>query len=183
MHDPNVLCFKHCYRTKLKTLCFDQCVLENIDAVGALKNLEILSLAKSSMTNLSSEIGKLTHLRMLDLRYSGIEVIPPNIISCLIKLEELCLGNTSIKWEVENSANENENASLGELQQLSNLTALELQTCEAWMLPRDLMFDKLERDKIVIGDVWEWSYIDDVTSKTLKLKLGTQIYLEHGSTD
>ena len=51
------------------------------------------------------------------------------------------------------------------------------------MLPRDLMFDKLERYKIVIGDVWEWSDIDDVTSKMLKLKLGTQIHLEHGSKD
>ncbi|KAL4337840.1 hypothetical protein AHAS_Ahas12G0150400 [Arachis hypogaea] len=166
--------------TNLKTLCLDHCVLESIDAVGALKNLEILSLLKSSMIKLSSEIGKLSHLRMLDLSHSGIEIIPAGVISSLIKLEELYMGNTSIKWKIENSDNQDENASLDELRQLSNLTTLELQIQEAWMLPRDLMFDKLERFKIVIGDVWEWADIDDVTLKTLKLKLGTNIHLEHG---
>ncbi|XP_057745250.1 disease resistance protein At4g27190-like [Arachis stenosperma] len=166
--------------TNLKTLCLDQCVLENIDAVGALKNLKILSLWGSSMIKLSSEIGKLSHLRMLDLSDSGIEIIPAGVISSLIKLEELYMGNTSIKWKIENSDNQDENASLDELRQLSNLTSLELQIQEAWMLPRDLMFHKLERFKIVIGDVWEWADIDDVTLKTLKLKLGTNIHLEHG---
>ncbi|KAL4300978.1 hypothetical protein HN51_052376 [Arachis hypogaea] len=166
--------------TNLKTLCLDLCVLENIDAVGALKNLEILSLLKSSMIKLSSEIGKLSHLRMLDLSDSGIEIIPAGVISSLIKLEELYMGNTSIKWKIENSDIQDENASLDELRQLSNLTTLELQIQEAWMLPRDLMFHKLERFKIVIGDVWEWDDIADVTLKTLKLKLGTNIHLEHG---
>ncbi|MED6210854.1 hypothetical protein PIB30_068049 [Stylosanthes scabra] len=166
--------------TNLKTLCLDQCILDNIDAVGALKNLEILSLLYSSMIKLSSEIRKLTQLRMLDLSHSGIESIPPGIISSLTKLEELYMGDTSIKWSVENSDNQDENASLDELRQLSNLAALELQIQEAWMLPRDLMFDKLEMFKIVIGDIWEWADIDDVTLKTLKLKLGTNIHLEHG---
>ncbi|RYR73169.1 hypothetical protein Ahy_A02g007504 [Arachis hypogaea] len=166
--------------TNLKTLCLDQCVLENIDAVGALKNLEILSLLQSSMIKLSSEIGKLSHLRMLDLGDSGIEIIPAGVISSLIKLEELYMGNTSIKWKIDNLDNQDKNASLDELRQLSSLTSLELQIQEAWMLPRDLMFDKLERFKIVIGDVWEWADIDDVTWKTLKLKLGTNIHLEHG---
>ncbi|KAJ1435939.1 P-loop containing nucleoside triphosphate hydrolase [Sesbania bispinosa] len=137
---------------------------------------------KSPMVKLPSEIGRLTNLRMLDLRYSGIEVIPPNIISSLTKLEELYMGDTSIKWETENSDKQSENASLAELRQLSNLTVLELQIHEAWILPRDLklMFEKLQRYKIVIGDVWEWSDIEDGTLKTLKLKLGTNIHLEHG---
>ncbi|XLR06672.1 hypothetical protein S83_034610 [Arachis hypogaea] len=168
------------FLTNLKTLCLDQCILGNIDAVGALKNLEILSLWKSSMMKLSREIGKLTRLKMLDLSHSGIEIIPPGIISSLIKLEELYMGNTSIKWAVENPYDQNENASLDELRQLSNLTALELQIQEARMLPRDLIFDKLERFKIVIGDIWEWADIEDPTLKTLKLKLGTNIHLEHG---
>ncbi|MED6217321.1 hypothetical protein PIB30_016510 [Stylosanthes scabra] len=117
---------------------------------------------------------------MLNLSNSGVEIIPRGVISSLIKLEELYMGNTSIKWAVANQDNQNENASLDELRQLSNLTTLELQIQEAWMLPRDLMFDKLERFKIVIGDIWEWADINDVTLKTLKLKLGTNIHLEHG---
>ncbi|KAJ1435927.1 P-loop containing nucleoside triphosphate hydrolase [Sesbania bispinosa] len=171
------------YLTDLQTLCFAHCVLENVDGIGALKNLEILSLSNTSIIKLPSEIRKLTNLRLLDLSSSRIEVIPPNIISSLTKLEELYLGNTSVKWEGENSANQSENASLSELGQLPNLTALELQIREAWILPRDLkvMFEKLKRFKIFIGDAWVWSYIGDQTLKTLKLKLGTDRHLEHKS--
>ncbi|KAI4353030.1 hypothetical protein L6164_002008 [Bauhinia variegata] len=106
---------------------------------GALKNLEILSLIHSSMTKFPSEIAELINLKMLDLSNSGIEVIPSNIISKLTKLEELYMGNTSIQWEHENSVNQHRNASLAELRQLSNLTALDLQIPAAWMLPRDLI--------------------------------------------
>jgi hypothetical protein len=162
--------------TNLQTLSLDQCILENMDTIGALKNLEILSLWKSSLVKLPEEIGNLTKIRLLDLSHSGIEVIPPNIISSLSKLEELYMGNTSIKWEDENSAKQNVNASLAELGQLSKLTALELQIREAWILPRDLnlMFEKLQRYKIAIGDVWEWAEIEDGTLKTLMLKFGNQ---------
>ncbi|XP_057745253.1 uncharacterized protein LOC130963123 [Arachis stenosperma] len=165
--------------TRLTTLCLYNCVLENIDAIGALKSLEILIICHSSMIKLPVEIGELNNLRMLNLSDSGIEVIPPNIISSLIRLEELYMGNTSIKWEIMNSDNEGENASLDELRQLPQLRALELQVQEACMLPRDLMFDNLESYKIVIGDIWEWSAIKNVSVKTLNLKLGTNIHLEH----
>ncbi|MCI45081.1 CC-NBS-LRR resistance protein, partial [Trifolium medium] len=99
---------------------------------------------------------------MLDLSNSGIEELPSNIISSLIKLEELYMGNTSIKF------NQNGNASIAELQKLPNLTALELQIRETLMLPRDmqLMFEKLNRFKIAIGDVWEWADVKDGTLKT-----------------
>lgn len=168
--------------SSLQTLCLDHCVLENMDAIGSLRNLEILSLVKSSMIKLPSEIEKLTKLRMLDLSHSGIEEIPPNIISSLTTLEELYLGHTSIKWEEENSPKQNKNASLAELRQLSNLTVLELQIPEIWVLPRDLklMFEKLKKFKIVIGKVWEWVQMEKGNLNTLMLKLGTSIHLEHG---
>ncbi|XP_039690162.1 uncharacterized protein [Medicago truncatula] len=168
--------------TDLQTLCLYRCVLENMDALEALQNLEILCLWKSSMIKLPREIGRLIRLRMLDLSHSGIEVVPPNIISSLTKLEELYMGNTSINWEDVSSTVHNENASLAELRKLPKLTALELQIRETWMLPRDLqlVFEKLEKYKITIGDVWDWSDIKDGTLKTLMLKLGTNIHLEHG---
>ncbi|XP_045792994.1 disease resistance protein At4g27190-like [Trifolium pratense] len=167
--------------TDLQTLCLNQCVLENIDIIGDLKNLEILSLEDSSMIKLPNKIREMTQLRMLDLSNAGIEIIPPNIISSLSNLEELYMGNTSITWEDENSQ-QKENASLAELGQLYNLTALELQIHEACILPRDLklMFEKLQRYKIAIGDVWQWSDIKDRTSNTLMLKLDTNIHLELG---
>ncbi|WJX37909.1 hypothetical protein P8452_25625 [Trifolium repens] len=110
------------------------------------------------------------------------EVIPPNILSSLTKLEELYMGNTFLNWEHVNSTAQNKNASIAELRKLPNLTTLELQIRETWMLPRDLqtVFEKLERYKIVIGDVWEWPDIVDGISKTFMLKLGTNIHFEHG---
>jgi len=170
------------FLTDLQTLCLDQCVLENMVALEALQNLKILRLWKSSMIKLPREIGRLIQLRMLDLSHSGIEVVPPNIISSLTKLEELYMGNTSINWKDVNSTVETENASIAELRKLPNLTTLELQIRETLMLPKDLqlVFEKLERYKIAIGDVWDWSDIEDGTLKTLMLKLGTNIHLEHG---
>ncbi|CAJ2639485.1 unnamed protein product [Trifolium pratense] len=170
------------FLTNLQTLCLYFCILENMVQIKALQNLEILCLGNSSMTKLPTEIGQLTQLRMLDLSNSGIEVIPPNIISSLTKLEELYMGNTFVNWEDVSSTVQNKNASIAELRKLPNLTSLELQIRETWMLPRDLqtVFEKLERYKITIGDVWEWSDIVDGSSKTLMLKLGTNIHLEHG---
>ncbi|KAK2454202.1 putative disease resistance protein [Trifolium repens] len=170
------------FLTDLKTLCLDFCILENMDAIEGLQNLEILRIWKSSMIKFPREVGRLTQLRMLDLCSSGIEVLPSNIISNLINLEELYMGNTSINWEDVNSTVQNGNASIDELQKLPNLTALELQIRETWMLPKDmqLMFEKLNSFKIAIGNVWEWADIEDGTLKTLMLKLGSNIHLEHG---
>ncbi|CAJ2639486.1 unnamed protein product [Trifolium pratense] len=170
------------FLTNLQTLCLNYCILENMVEIEALQNLVILCLLGSSMTKLPREIRQLTQLRMLDLSDSGIEVIPPNIISSLTKLEELYMGNTFVNWGDASSTAQNKNASISELRKLPKLTTLELQIRETWMLPRDLqtVFEKLERYKIAIGDVWEWSDIVDGTSKTLMLKLGTNIHLEHG---
>ncbi|WJX31885.1 hypothetical protein P8452_20272 [Trifolium repens] len=167
------------FLTSLQTLCLNFCILENMGEINALQNLKILCLWGSSMTKLPREIGQLTQLRMLDLSKSGIEVIPPNILSSLTNLEELYMGNTFVNWENVNSTAQNKNASIAELRKLPNLTTLELQIRE---LPRDLqtVFEKLERYKIAIGDVWEWPDIVNGTSKTLMLKLGTNIHLEHG---
>ena len=63
--------------------------------IGEMKNLEILSLIDSEFKYLPREIGLLTQLRMLDL--SGckkLQVIPANLLSRLILLEELYVGNS-----------------------------------------------------------------------------------------
>ncbi|XP_028794526.1 probable disease resistance protein At4g27220 [Neltuma alba] len=165
--------------TKLKTLCLDQCTLKHMARIGDLINLEVLSLIDSFIEELPSEIGQLTHIKMLDLTNSRIKIIPPNTLSKFTKIEELYMGNALVKWEEESSSEQNKSASLAELGCLTNLTTLEIQIREAWMLSRDMMFNNLERYKIVIGDKWEWSR-NKSTSRSLKLKLDTSIHSEDG---
>ncbi|KAI9072090.1 hypothetical protein K1719_045947 [Acacia pycnantha] len=163
--------------SKLKTLCLDQCRLEHLIGIGSLTNLEIISFIYSSMKEFPSEIEQLAHLRMLDLSDSGIGIMPPNILSKLTKIEELYMGNASIKWEEESSAMQNmKSKSVIELRRLTNL---EIHIREAWISSMDMMFDKLERYKIVIGDKWDWSS-NKGTSKLLKLKLGTSLHRKLG---
>ncbi|KAI4354265.1 hypothetical protein L6164_003144 [Bauhinia variegata] len=84
----------------LHTLCLDECVLENIEGIGELKGLKILSLSGSEFTNLPLEIGKLTKLQLLDLsRCVQLESIPPGVLLNLQMLEVLLMGNSfSAKW-------------------------------------------------------------------------------------
>ncbi|XP_028780986.1 disease resistance protein At4g27190-like [Neltuma alba] len=120
MHLPS-LPPSFCSLTDLQTLCLDQCALGDLTNIGALTNLQILSFYGSSMITWPSELGELTHLRMLDLTYSGIEIFPSNIISKLTKLEELYLCDTSLRWDQEDSIEENKNASLSELRDFDKL--------------------------------------------------------------
>jgi Leucine-rich repeat (LRR) protein len=158
--------------TNLQTLCLDQCVLGDMTVIGELKNLEILSLLRSEFKQLPREIGHLTRLRLLDLsNCTKLEVIPPNILSHLIQLEELLVGNSFSQWEVEG-------ASLNELKHLSQLTNLEVHIKHANLLPRDLSFKNLKTYKIFIGDVWDWSG-NRANSRVLKLKLNRS-FQSHG---
>uniref|UniRef100_A0A7N2R0K2 Disease resistance protein At4g27190-like leucine-rich repeats domain-containing protein n=1 Tax=Quercus lobata TaxID=97700 RepID=A0A7N2R0K2_QUELO len=162
----------------LETLRLDQCVLEDIAMIGELRNLENLSLLHSKVEQLPRETGLLTRLRILNLsNCTKLKVIPPNVLSCLIQLEELYFGNSFSQWEVEGL--NNERASLAELKHLSRLTTLEVHIPDANMLPKDLLFEKLQRYKIFVGDVWDWSDKHE-NSRALKLKLNTSFHLERG---
>uniref|UniRef100_A0A2N9FL30 Uncharacterized protein n=1 Tax=Fagus sylvatica TaxID=28930 RepID=A0A2N9FL30_FAGSY len=87
------------------------------------------------------------------------------------------LPDSFTQWEVEGL--NNERASLAELKHLSQLTTLELHIPDAKILPKDLFFGKLQRYKIFIGDVWDWSDKHE-NSRTLKLKLNTSFQLGRG---
>ncbi|XP_028780993.1 uncharacterized protein LOC114737244 [Neltuma alba] len=131
------------------------------------------------MEEFPSEIEQLTGLRMLDLSNSRIKTTLPNILCKLTKIEELYMGHAIINWEVESSSEKKTNASLSKLSHLICLTTLEIQVSEAWLLPKDIPFDKLERYKIVIGDKWEWLNNKE-TLRLLKVKLDTSIRGERG---
>ena len=164
----------------LRTLCLDGCVLGDIAIIGELKNLEILSLLGSEVSQLPREIGLLTRIRLLDLsNCSKLEVIPPNVLSSLVQLEALYMGNSFVQWENGGLNTDRTNASLTELKYLSHLITLEIHIRDASVMPKDLLFEKLERYRIFVGDAWVWSDKHE-TSRELKLKLNTSLQFESG---
>ncbi|XP_052298670.1 probable disease resistance protein At4g27220 isoform X2 [Citrus sinensis] len=139
----------------LQTLCLNQSILGGIDIaiIGKLENLEILSFLESDIVELPKALGQLTKLRLLDLTDCfRLKVIAPNVISSLIRLEELYMGNCSIEWEVERANSKRSNASLDELMHLPRLTTLEIDVKNDSILPEDFLARKLERFKISIGN-------------------------------
>ncbi|XP_065631972.1 probable disease resistance protein At4g27220 isoform X2 [Quercus suber] len=164
----------------LQTLCLDYCQLGDIAVIGELKNLEILSLLGSELSHLPREIGLLTSIRLLDLSHcSKLEVIPPNVLSRLVQLEALYMGDSFVKWGNGGLNIDRTNASLTELKHLSHLITLEIHIRDASILPKDPFFEKLERYRIFVGDVWDWSDKCE-TSRELRLKLSTTLQFEGG---
>ncbi|KAK9016303.1 hypothetical protein V6N11_078805 [Hibiscus sabdariffa] len=183
----------------LKTLCtlrLRNCGLEDIAILGELGNLEILDLRRSTIKILPKEIGQLTRLKLLDLSdCHDLEVITPNVLSKLSRLEELYLYGSFDKWEVERIENPRNNSTLVELQHLSRLTTLEVHIPDVEAIPKDnLFFGRMERYKISIGDKrWYWYYDSGMetrwdryydsgmeTSRMLKLRMNKSIHLVDG---
>ncbi|CAB4302265.1 unnamed protein product [Prunus armeniaca] len=166
--------------TNLQTLCLDGCVLGDIALVGQLTNLKILSLIQSQVKELPKEIGQLTRLQLLDLSFCFELVrIPPGVISSLTSLEDLRIGSFK-KWE--GGLNDGRsNASVSELKQLRQLTALHIHIPDAKLLPANMFSDtKLERYTVLIGDCLPFHYIYGTSSNTLKLKLTTSSQFSQG---
>ena len=176
MHFTSLPSSLHCL-TNLRTLSLDWCKLGDISIIVELKKLEFLSFMGSNIEKLPREIAQLTHLRLFDLRdCSKLGEIPPIVISSLSKLENLCMENSFTLWEVEGKSN----ASIAELKYLPHLTTLDIQIPDAKLLLTDVLFEKLIRYRIFIGDVWSWDK-NCPTTKTLKLnKLDTSLHLADG---
>nr|KJB39006.1 hypothetical protein B456_007G290300 [Gossypium raimondii] len=158
----------------LQRLLFDECKLNDIAIVGKLKQLDTLKILSSDIQRLPQEIGGLTRLKSLDLsNCSKLKVIPDKIISGLPYLEELLMRNSFDQWGVEG------NASLSELKSLSGLIALDVHIHSVQLMPAELFSEKLNRYKILIGEVWDWSRKYE-KERTLKLQLTKGIHLDRG---
>ncbi|KAG5229941.1 disease resistance NBS-LRR family protein [Salix suchowensis] len=163
---------------KLQTLCLDRCGLRDIALIGELKMLKVLSLMGSNIDRLPREIGQLTRLQLLDLKDNPtLEIIPPNVLSCLTQLEDLYMENSFLQWGVEGLDSPRNNASLVELKDLPCLSTLYFHITDPMILPKDFFSKKLERFNILIGEGWEWSRKRE-TSTIMKLKISASIQLE-----
>ncbi|CAL5351798.1 unnamed protein product [Camellia sinensis] len=155
--------------------------LENITAIGELLNLEILSLCAPSVKVLPEEIGRLANLTLLDLTgCHRLERISPGVISGLVRLQELYMMDSFSNWEADKGESKEgrRNASLRELQSLSDLKILEIYMPDAALLPRNPLFADLTKYKIRIGDNGWWSVFP--FQKHLLLKLDKSIALHGG---
>ncbi|KAI4313408.1 hypothetical protein L6164_026392 [Bauhinia variegata] len=161
----------------LRTLCLDHCSLRKIEAIGELKGLKVLSFFKSDIKQLPQELGQLTQLQLLDLTgCSQLKLIPPNTLSSLKKLEELYMEDSFVNWDVIDPMDQQQsNSSVAELDNLPLLTTLIVHIPDERMLPEVLAFERLQKYKILIGNVWDWSS-DTETSRILKLWFSTSIH-------
>nr|POF04944.1 disease resistance protein [Quercus suber] len=157
----------------LQTLCLDGYEVENAIIIGELKNLKALSLSLSDTERLPKEIGQLTHLQLLDLREcSELKFIPPNVLSNLKRLEELYLPDY-VEWEVEVQGTEKINAMVSELDHLSHLTKLHICIKNAKILPKAMVFERLESYRVAIGSALSLNETSE-TSRILKLDISLE---------
>ncbi|XP_073019599.1 disease resistance protein At4g27190-like isoform X2 [Primulina eburnea] len=113
---------------KLRKLYLENCEVKDISIVGVLASLEILRVWRCyEIEELPADVGELKSLRLLELTDCyKLKRIVAGVISSLVGLEELKIVNSFDKWEAK--GNVSGNASLSELESLSNLTCLEIDT-------------------------------------------------------
>ncbi|KAI8003606.1 Disease resistance protein [Camellia lanceoleosa] len=136
--------------TNLRSLSLYECRLINdVSVIGALENLEILSFEGTKIEELPKEIGRLSHLKLLDLLRCGVKRICPGVLLSLSKLEELYLGS-SFDDDDENRIEEAK-ATFTELCGLSNFTTLVIYLPHFAYWPRDLILTNLKAFAITTG--------------------------------
>ncbi|KAL7194742.1 hypothetical protein ACSBR1_035054 [Camellia fascicularis] len=146
--------------TNLRTLSLFHCRLsdDDISIIGALEYLEILSFASSYIKELPKEIiGRLAHLKVLDLLGCVVEIIYPGVLSSLLKLEELYVGSIFDSWGRLEESKEGAKTIIDELASLSNLVTLAIALIDFSFWPRGLVIEKLKKFNINVG-FWSLDY-------------------------
>ncbi|KAG8372113.1 hypothetical protein BUALT_Bualt12G0032700 [Buddleja alternifolia] len=161
----------------LLTLNLESCTdLESISIVGELSSLEILRCHScDSITELPVEIGRLTRVRLLEFSdCTSLKRVAPGVISSLVRLEELKMISSFKGWEAEKNGKEKRNASLNELQSLSNLTCLEIEIEDYTLAAEDIrLSSKIVKYNIMLMDF----YSREAFEKRMYLELPRQISL------
>ncbi|XP_011010323.1 PREDICTED: probable disease resistance protein At4g27220 [Populus euphratica] len=147
--------------TKLQSLELMECECKDLIWLRKLQRLKILGLMGcSSIEELPDEIGELKELRLLDVRgCERLRRIPVNLIGRLKKLEELLIGGRSFDgWDVVGcDSTGGMNASLTELNSLSQLAVLSLRIPKVECIPRDFVFpDSLRKYGIILANAKEY---------------------------
>jgi len=130
--------------TKLQSLVLIRCGCKDLIWLRKMQRLKILVFKWClSIEELPDEIGELKELRLLDVTgCQRLRRIPVNLIGRLKKLEELLIGHRSFDgWDVVGcDSTGGMNASLKELNSLSQLAVLSLRIPKMKCIPRDFVF-------------------------------------------
>ncbi|XP_073305089.1 probable disease resistance protein At4g27220 isoform X7 [Primulina huaijiensis] len=129
---------------KLRKLHLENCEVKDISIVGVLASLEILRVWRcDEIEELPANVGELKFLKLLELRdCEKLKRIVAGVISSLVGLEELKIVGCFNKWEAKGNVSEERNASLSELESLSNLTCLEIDIFDPNLLAQEILLSK-----------------------------------------
>ncbi|KAF3944595.1 hypothetical protein CMV_028952 [Castanea mollissima] len=171
----------------LQSLVLYSCELEDVALIGELKNLRALTLSVSNIKQLPMEIRQLTHLQLLNLNNCDkLEVIPSNVFSDLRGLEELYLAHSFNRWHIDGEITERSSTRVSELDYLPLLTTLYINIPNPKVLPKALLFEKLKRYEISIGDYPDRYFVSYILyykseiSRALMLELDRGLQIEDG---
>ncbi|KAF7811222.1 putative disease resistance protein [Senna tora] len=132
----------------LRALRLEDCQVEDVSIIGKeLRNVEILSFARSNIKVLPIEIGKLIFLRLLDLtECNHLVQISSGVLPSLSQLEELYFRVKNFPWEEKSSI-------VAELKSLSHqLKVFEIAIMGIEVFPKDLALKNLVKFWVYVGD-------------------------------
>lgn len=173
-----------CLRS-LRTLHLDHCAFgTDTSIIEGMKELEVLSFYGSTLVTFPKEVGQLTNLKLLDLRFKKgyYHPFPSGIFSNLMKLEELYMGCyfPEEKDEAEDKDEAEQTWSTREANSLSKITTLQMCTDGIDILLqilRGLDLEKMERFSIANIDMevsyeygyefQKWSRLFGIEARTL----------------
>ncbi|XP_075503622.1 disease resistance protein At4g27190-like [Primulina tabacum] len=129
---------------KLRKLHLYFCKVKDISIVGELASLKILHVWRcNEIEELPANVGELKFLRLLELRdCEKLKRIVAGVISSLVGLEELKIVGCFNKWEAKGNVSEERNASLSELESLTNLTSLEIDISDPNLVAQEILLSK-----------------------------------------
>ncbi|KAI9403476.1 hypothetical protein POPTR_001G425500v4 [Populus trichocarpa] len=164
--------------TKLQSLVLIRCGCKDLIWLRKLQRLKILVFIMClSIEELPDEIGELKELRLLDVTgCRSLRRIPMNLIGRLKKLEELLIGKDSFKgWDdVGCDSTGGMNASLTELNSLSQLAVLSLRIPKVECIPRDFVFPSLLKYDLMLGNTTKY-YSNGYPTSTRLILGGTSL--------
>ncbi|KAF8020372.1 hypothetical protein BT93_G0927 [Corymbia citriodora subsp. variegata] len=139
----------------LRSLFLDNCIVEDVTNLGNLEALQYLSFVGSTISRLPKEVGKLWTLRLLNLsNCKKLQVIEPNVLESLVKLEELYMKGSFDRWvRKDEIPSKSHNARLAELRSLTKLTTLEISILDPTVILEANDDDFVQEKKLSVANL------------------------------